>query len=99
MQDVGSVPHEADVHRAGVTTLAIGDRVHKLVLELLRLPQQVRLHKVHHGVVCIGRGGREEREEGEGGRRGREGGEGGRRGREEREEREGGRRGRRGMIR
>ena len=52
MQDVGTQLHAADIVRGGVSTLAVGDGVNEAVLEFLASSQEVRLHKVHHGVIC-----------------------------------------------
>ena len=52
MQNVGPHLHTADVQRGGVPALAIHDGVNEAVLELTNVSKKIRLHKVHHGVIC-----------------------------------------------
>ena len=52
VKDVCPTLHALDVSRRGISAAARGDRVHKTIQELLPRPQQVRLHKLHHAVVC-----------------------------------------------
>ena len=45
--------HETNIFWLGIGKLAVGDRVDKLVRKLLLRAQQVRLDKIHHGVVFV----------------------------------------------
>jgi hypothetical protein len=54
MQHVRAALHDADVVLRGVGVLAVGDGVHEPVQVLVVLAQQVRLHELHHAVVCGG---------------------------------------------
>ena len=51
MEHMSSLLHSANIERTGVTTLSIGDGVHKPVGELFLSPQQIWFHKVHHCII------------------------------------------------
>lgn len=57
MKNVSPHLHLADVQWVGVAALPILDRVGKSIGELFLSTKKIRLHKVDHSVVCVGRGG------------------------------------------
>ena len=51
VQYVSSVLHDSDVRGGGVSALTVGDGVGESILELFQRPEEIWLHKTHHGVV------------------------------------------------
>lgn len=51
MQHMSTPFHQSDVSRRGVQVLAVGDRVHETIAELLPSAEQARPHKAQHAVI------------------------------------------------
>ena len=52
MQYVCPPFHDFDIPTCRVGMLAVNDRIHKLITELLACTQQAWLHKADHAMIC-----------------------------------------------